>query len=736
MYFIADFSKAKLLKSHLLLFLCFLFFSFSSFAAKGNEGISVSLLPSGKYTVSCQELHLNFSGSLPAKPTSVFSSKGKDEVGNFKSISFNWKSDNEYTGAIRWYDQKPVVIFSVTLPKGAGGNAPFSFPDFDAIPKSLHHFSYHNDVFSAPEFSLEQTSTPWLLFDNDYNACVISPASDFIVSTLTGDGQTKISSTLNTEVKNLPREFTHCTIMVFNKGISNVWDSWGSAMRNLYHRKRPANDVDDVLKYFGYWTDNGADYYYNYDTTKGYENTLLALRKKYEEEKIPLGYMQLDSWWYEKSIYDPNGKPDADHKNKNLPKGAWNRYGGLMEYKADSFLFPNGLKSFHQKLGLPLLTHNRWIDPKSPYHQRYKISGYAATDPGFWNDIMSYLKKSGVIGYEQDWLNYIYEKSPGMVNDINVGNAFTDGMAHAAQADGLDIQYCMAMPRYFLQGIKYNNLTTIRTSDDRFEAAKWMPFIFTSQFAYEMGIWPWCDVFKSGETGNMIVSVLSAGPVGTGDAIGKEDKKNIMMACRNDGVLVKPDVPLLPLDQDYMQTAMKESKPVLAFTYTTHANVKTGYLFAFEDKKTVQSDFQFQPATLGFTGKVIVFNPANKKYEVLLAGNTFSATIPSEKYVYYIIAPVTAQGIAFLGDENKIAATGKKRIAAIKTSEHDLEVKVLVAKGEKEIILQGYYQHPFIVDKGKLSVDATTHLFSLVLKSPLHEHEDSIQVKFTKAKSW
>lgn len=719
MNFIAHSGQAKPVTFRLLLVLCFWCLLFGSAAARGNEGVSVSLSPSGRYTVTGGALHLSFSGMLPAKPTAVVSSTGKDAIGSYKSISFRWKGNNKYAGDIRWYNSKPVVIFSLTLPEGAAGNAPAAFPDFDGIPKSLHHFSYHNDVFSKPQFSLEQTSTPWLLFDNDYDACVISPASDFIVSMLSGDGQTQISSALNAGVKNLPRGFTHRTIMVFDKGISKVWDSWGSAMRTLYSRTRPANDADDVLKYFGYWTDNGADYYYNYDTSLGYENTLLALRKRYREENIPLGYMQLDSWWYEKSIYDPDGKPDADHKNKNLPEGAWNRYGGLMDYKADPFLFPDGLSGFHQKLGLPMVTHNRWIDPKSPYHQQYKISGYAATDPKFWADIMTYLHQAGVICYEQDWLNYIYEKSPGMVNDIHVGNAFTDGMAHAAQAHGLDVQYCMAMPRYFLQGVKYNNLTTIRTSDDRFEPVKWMPFIFTSQLGYEMGIWPWCDVFKSGETGNMIISVLSAGPVGTGDAIGKEDKANIMMACRQDGVLVKPDAPLLPLDHDYMQMSMNEGKPVLAFTCTQHAGIKTGYLFAFADQKTTQTGFSFQPSALGFTGSVVVFNPADKKYEVVPAGKSFSANVPPAKYVYYIIAPVTRPGVAFLGDENKIAATGKKRIAAIKTTVSGLSVEVLFAKGEKEVTLQGYCKHPISADKGKVTADATTHLFTLAVKAPV-----------------
>ncbi len=681
---------------------------------------------SGSYTINVPEQRWTFKGSIGQPMNEVYFKQGHDSIGWYKAVSFKWRNQVNYVGTIRWYQQRPVVLFNLTLPQGAKQSI-VPFPAFTTLPDSLYHFSYKNDVFAAPQFSLEQTSTPWLLFDDNDNACVISPASDLIVAKLTGDGRTNISSGLNPEVQQFPAHFSHSTIMVIDKGIRNSWDIWGDALRTIYHRQRPANDKGALLNRYGYWTDNGADYYYNYDTIKGYAGTLLALRERYKKESIPLGYMQLDSWWYEKSIYDPDGRPDADHKNPALPFGAWNRYGGLMQYTADPFLFPHGLGAFQKKLGIPLITHNRWIDPHSPYRQHYTISGFAPVDPSYWKDRMDYLKHSGVICYEQDWLNYIYNKSPEMISTLSIGNAFTDEMAHAAQTDGVALQYCMAMPRFFLQGVKYNNLTTIRTSNDRFEPKKWKWFIFTSQLGYEMGIWPWCDVFKSSETGNMIVSVLSAGVVGTGDAIGKEDKHNIMMACRADGVLVKPDVPLLPMDADYIQMARGEKKPLLAYTYTQHAAVATGYLFAFADGAITDRQFSFQPSAMGFKGNVVVFDPLQHTVKKMQTTDTFRATLPVASYVYYLVAPVTDSGIAFLGDANKIASTGKKRIAMIAASKDYLQVKVLFA-GEKAITLQGYYEHPFTINQGTLTLNKTDHLFTLLLKAP--SKGDAVTINF------
>ncbi len=689
----------------LLLLILFTGINFSS-SAQQKASIAVKVdAKSGNYSITSQALGWTFVGSIGQPMDGLTSTNGTDAIGTYRSFTFKWKNDNDYTGSIRWYTNLPVVIFSISVPKGLNGQSLKFFPDFTTIPSALYHFSYHDVDFSTPEFTLNETSTPWLLFDENKNACVISPASDFIVAKLSGNGITSISSRLNEEVQQLPAKFTHSTIMVFDKGIRNTWDVWGTALRNLYHRQRPANDADKVLKYFGYWTDNGADYYYNYDTTKGYINTLLDLRQHYEKDGIPLGYMQLDSWWYEKSIYNPKGEPKADHKNPHLPSGPWNRYGGLMEYRADPFLFPNGLAAFNKKLDLPMVTHNRWVDPMSPYQKEYKISRFAAIDPAYWKNIMNYIKSSGVVCYEQDWLNQIYMQSPKMSSDLSVGNAFTDGMANAAKADGLDMQYCMAMPRHFLQGLKYNNLTTIRTSGDRFEPRKWMPFVFTSQYAYEMGIWPWCDVFKSNELGNMILSNLSAGPVGTGDAIGKEDKENIMKVCRDDGVLVKPDVPLLPLDEDYIQMAQNEGKPVIGYTYTKQGNITTDYVFAFATSATKDMQVNFSPADLGAKGSVVVFDPIHNKSQLMQANESFKDDLPVEKYTYYIIAPVTSSGIAFLGDAGKITATGKQRIASIVSSGKNLQVKVLFAKGESSVTLTGYCKDSLFSDHGKISTD-------------------------------
>jgi hypothetical protein len=703
--------------------LCFLsFLSAQHLSAQTSytpEALTVAINPkTGSYSIISKRFNWHFTGTIGHSMDSARLMNGKDAVGDYWMIRFRWMDKIAYRASIRWYKRKPVVIFTLSVPNGANGHSLVAFPDFTKVPTGLYPFSYHNRIFPLAQIEAENTSTPWMFFNEKLQACVVSPASDFIVSLMSGNGTEKIASGLNPEVQQLPAGFTHSSIFVMGRNIQTAWNRWGEALRNMYQRKRPASDADPILRYFGFWTDNGGDYYYKYDTTLGYAGTLLAVKDHYKKEGIPLGYMQLDSWWYQKTRNNVYGIEGADKKVKEYPYGRWNLSGGLWNYEADPQLFPNGLKAFQRELGMPLVTHNRWIDSASPYHQRFKISGISAIDSGYWKEVMGYLHDAGVKGYEQDWMNYAYTNNPEMISDIRIGNAFTDEMANAAKENGISLQYCMGLPRYFMQGVKYNNLTTIRTAGDRFKPERWFNFIFTSQLAYEMGIWPWSDVFRSGEKGNMIVSVLSAGPVGTGDSIGHENKNNIFLACRKDGVLVKPDLPLLPMDQDYLHFAQKKKVPMLAHTYTQHGDIRTSYVFAFMDDSTVERNYKFAPSELGYSGHVAIFSPFKEHIHLQKADIQYKAEVPEDRYQLLEIAPVdSASGIAFFGDAGKIAATGKKRIPQLKLIPGGIQFEALFEEGENELVFRGYAAHEVKANRGDLNQDAATGLFTLTVRA-------------------
>jgi hypothetical protein len=558
------------------------------------------------------------------------------------------------------------------------------------------------------------------LFDDNDNALVISPASHFMVASMIGDGTNQIASGFNPHLKNLPAKFSQQTILAFGNGINRTWDLWGQSLRELEGVTHPHEDMDTITKYFGYWTDNGGAYYYNYDLKQGYQGTMESVVAHYRQEQIPIRYLQLDSWWYYKTFTDADGKI-GKIKAPKLPPGEWNRYGGLMEYKAHPAVFPDGLKAFDKSIGLPLVTHNRWIDPESPYHQKYNISGIAAVDPKWWNDVMGYIHRAGVETYEQDWLDHIYYYSPAFSSNLDTGENFLDDMASACKKLGMTVQYCMAYPCFFLQGSRYDNLTTIRPSGDRFNRDKWNDFLYTSRLADSMGIRPWADVFMSGETNNLILCTLSAGPVGTGDAIGSENKENIFKAIRADGVIVKPDAPALPLDSCYIADAKGEQSPFLAGTYTDHDGIKTAYLFAYNRSSRKTNEVSLTSADLDFSSSLYVYDYFSGVGQCLKPGQIFSATLNPKAVAYYIVAPIGKSGMAFLGDEGKIVSNGKQRIASLKDETGGLTADVLFAPTEKSVILHGYSAAAPTVavesgEAGPVQFDAATGQFTVEIR--------------------
>jgi hypothetical protein len=666
-------------------------------AIEGAHGIVATIdQKSGRYEVRSHELNWTFAGRLGGSASDVSLKHGRDRLGAYRELRFSWRQKVPLNGSIRTYVNRAVVLFGIASKEPISDAAPLRFPRFTEFPKNLHHFSYKDDVFAPRSFTLEETGTPWLLFDDRTHAAVLSPAANYMIASMRGDGNNEIASGLNEEVGGLPAGFAHKTLLAFGVGVNATWDNWGNALTGLQGKTRPSNDADIGLRYLGYWTDAGAAYWYNYEHELGYAGTLETLVQRYREEGIPLRYLQLDSWWYSKTLTGPGGEP-LEPKNSELPAGEWNRYGGLLEYKAHPAVFPEGLAAFQKKIGLPLITHNRWIDRASPYHEHYDISGVAAVDPKFWKEIMDYTSSANVVTYEQDWLNVIYKYSPALVTTLTAGDDFTGGMARAAQEKGMSLQYCMALPRHFLQGSRYANLTTIRASGDRLTRSKWDAFLYASRLASALGIWPWADVFMSTETDNVLIATLSAGMVGNGDRIGGENKESLLRAVRSDGVIVKPDSPLLPIDVMYTSDApgmiaddgARSRPPMIASAHTDHGALRTAYVFAYS-RGTEGANAAFTPAQVDVPRDVYLYDARTRTARRLAGSETFTFALAPNGTAYFILAPVSRAGVALFGDDGKFVPDGRKRIASLVDERDRLTAKVAFAPQEKSVRLFGY----------------------------------------------
>jgi hypothetical protein len=633
----------------------------SAASITGSPGLSVTVNSSGAYDIFVQDPIWHFGGSIGSPLSNISQVSGADANGSYNEITFTFQPDVVRHAFIRAYSNQPAVLFTTIYPVAAANRYPF--PNLTSYPSGLNHIAF-SGVFANPTFSVLPGESPWAFFDQAANTFVISPAANFMTATTAMSSAGAISSGIDGQIATLPQGFTHSTLLVIGKGVNHTFDVWGNTLSSLQGKARPASDADSSLKLLGYWTDNGATYYYHTQGSLSYADTLATVKAGFDTAGIGLGYMQLDSWFY------PKG-PNAD----------WSDVAdGLSEYQAAPVLFGSGLSGFQQRLGIPLITHARWIDTSSPYRQQYAISGNVSTDPAYWSTVAGYLKNSGVATYEQDWLS-----GPALpAFNLTDGDAFLGNMSSAAAQRNLTIQYCMPTPRHVLQSSKYGNVTSIRVSQDRFSAARWTSFLYASRLVGAVGAYPFTDVLMSSETSNLLLATLSAGPVGIGDAIGNIDAPNLLRSVRQDGVIVKPDAPITPLDSSFLSDSQMPGAPMVASTYSNFGGLKAYYVFAYPQGSNLQANFT--TGSLGMNTPAYVYDYFNDAGTVVAPDHTVGASITGDSQ-YWVVTPVGPSGMAVIGDIGQFVTLGKKRITDLEDN-GSIRLTVAFANGEKSRSIQ------------------------------------------------
>ena len=617
---------------------------------------------SGRYVVSATDYGWTFAGTIPGRIDDVGISSGDDPLGSWQEIAFDHEPNR--SSAIRLYDARSIVLFTTQYGEAGANVSPF--PHFTSFPQGLHTFSFEG--LWSYSFGALNIRSPWLFYDEQANSFLFTPAANFMtaVTRLASDGA--MEAAIDSRIDTFPAGFTHRAMLAFGSGVNAAFESWGKVLTGLSGKNRPANDANTLLNHLSYWTDAGAAYYYHPYKASEYVPVLDQLPQEFERFSTPIGSIELDSWHY------PKGTPPSWADNGS----------GMDTFQADPSIFPNGLAAFQQSLGLPLITHARWIDTNSPLRSKYRISNNVAVDPQYWKDNATYLSTNGVGYFEQDWLS-------GPANtDFNLTDpdAFMDNMASAMQTAGLKIVYCMPTPSHIMQSSKYDNVIAARMSPDAFQRERWDTLLFNSRIATAVGVWPFPDAFMSRNEKDVLVATLMAGPIGSGDAIGAGNEPNLRRAVRTDGVIVKPDVSLTPLDQTFVAHAQSDSAPVVASTYTEHAGRRTAYILAYSRVAATFSQIAFSPASIGVAGRAYVYDFFNHTGMLIQPGGAFSALVDYSGF-YYLVAPIGPSGMAFLGDAGKFVSCGKKRIEQL-SDDGRLHVLIRFAPGEKLVALRLY----------------------------------------------
>src|SRR5205807_599208 len=174
-------------------------------ASISSPYITVTVKPSGAYTIVAKTPAWTFGGNIGQTLTNIITTTGSDRIGSYQEIDFNYRDKNASSrvGGIRTYNGKPIALFIDTyLSPSSPNNAPF--PHLKTYPGNLYHLTY-SDIFAHPTFANFGADSPWVYFDSHENAFMLSPASNFMITNTTKGTDGSISSGITSVITGLPQ---------------------------------------------------------------------------------------------------------------------------------------------------------------------------------------------------------------------------------------------------------------------------------------------------------------------------------------------------------------------------------------------------------------------------------------------------------------------------------------------------------------------------------------------------
>jgi len=588
------------------------------------------------------------------------------------------------------------------------------YAPIEVDPKFLHQLNFMMSPMMPPLMEPIASSGPVILYADDFATKVVSPLNAFGSTwMLWDDGKLRIG--MHGDTDRIPAGTEHRFLVVSGQGINHTTQCWGTLMRREAGTTAPGRYADTGLSYLGYWTDNGAVYYYSTADELNEQDTLLAVKAYADEIGVPYGYFQIDSWWY----------------FKEAQSGGLGGLlsGGLLEWTPKPEMFPDGLVAFREALDLPLIAHNRWIAVTSPYLDDYEFAidddpeaeMAVPTGPGLFEEFMQSCLDWGIETYEQDWLISQYLGNRWLRNEPGHLEQWLRNMHDSAAAAGLTTQICMTGGAHLMEAASHENVTTVRTTIDYTanfcKECFWPQFHINNMVAGALGVWPFKDNFHSGEIhgrAEALISSLSAGMVGLGDAIGATVIENVTPTCRTDGLLLKPDRPATAIDPMYLPHA----RPFTVSTETTVDGVGEWiYLAAFHmasghpgrtdedrlweillyDANPVSKMFNYPESVtdwsfdmtrdIGRSGTRVMYNWRTGAASVVTDTFDIPAVEGFNDFSYLVLAPVFDNGLALIGEPDKYVTMADRRFNAIKQLKNGVRVTLEGVPGETVKVL-------------------------------------------------
>lgn len=518
----------------------------------------------------------------------VTSKTVQEDWGPVEITNFTWRNEQEgfgFSSYVKVYKDEPVIVFGQRWNVGgvqtSCDNGSISYwPTFK--PEYLNdmgYMTYSGNFAAFMKFGLFDATTsvysnidggfPLAVFDKEMkNSLIISPLNTFMSSSLSvfPFGLDKVTPAFGLgivpDVDSVPEGYVMETIVVAGQNVTETMAEWGRLLRSRYKKTDKYRIADPSINYLGYYTDNGACYYYDTGVYDNYEDTIIAVKKSSIDNSIPYRYLQLDSWWYYKGMV-----------------------GGVKNWTARPDIFPHGIRYVSNLTDWNIVAHNRYWSNNTDYAKQnggkfdfiLDSNGYALpNDSAFWKYLLSNAKDNwNLMVYEQDWLDDEYRSLNELQSVLNLGEVWLNSMGEAAMEVGVTIQYCMPWTRHILQSLSNPAVTQIRVSDDYQPGNGQWQVGDTTMLAHAMGLASFKDTFRTLITESnckfmvpepnpeleTFVAALTGGPIGPSDTASNFNRTLIMSTCMADGLLLKPTRPAISLDATFVYRAFGSGGP-------------------------------------------------------------------------------------------------------------------------------------------------------------------------------
>jgi hypothetical protein len=654
-------------------------------------------------------MHTTKDGSLKLDNPPVAISGTDASLGSFTgySASFN---NNILNVSFVLYSGYNALVFRQYFPTGMVGTSngnehdvSTGFPSFsEPNDANLAFVNWANCMNQAKHGVWTQQSTSqgsfgihggvFALYNQSGASFVMSSFNQYMTTSqlFSGIASNSFASGFNGMISGIPAGTVFETLVVAGQNINNTMMSWGDLLLMRGGKTRTKHDADLVISKLGYWTDNGATYYYMTQPNLTMEQTMVQVLEYYQQLNLPIWSVQYDSWWYWKEC---TGGPN----NWLNCKGAVE----LWEPRPD--VFPD---EFNFDLGVPLILHNRWFSGVNNTYIRslgFQNSFYVESAVDFAlpikKDVFLYLmskaKNWGMVMYEQDWLSTVFDTMNVTKTNITAASTWLQAMADAASELGLTIQYCMPYPKHALESTKHQVVTNARASGDYHPGADYNYQIEDSSlFYWAIGIAPSKDDYWTSEvqpnpyTDNptepnwqliSIIVALSTGPNGPSDYIGLTNSSVVLATIRGDGTTVQPSRPATITDAALKAIWSLNEVPDIRSTWVAH--VSHTYRWHYVLAVSLKASFTFPVTELGpnfAASTYAVYNFFNPTYPVSIvpatSGGSFlipfgqsqpSAPVKAANISYMAVVPQLPGGFFLYGAKGKVVGASHQVIADV-----------------------------------------------------------------------